>query len=354
MKHRLPFRLGAILLAGLLLWLGFRLKPVQEGLPGREDSQRHLLRIWICSSPGGGEGWLRSCLKSWEKQHPGVMTFLRSVTPEELSREDAVLPDILLYTPGDVSAPETHFTPLTGLDGLREPLLRAGRWQGQQYGLPLCYAGYALAINSEAEPHLAVTPAPTTLLGRPAATSQPDATVTPGLPAQASLLAPKGCGLFTLSMLLTEPPTLGEDFAATGTGDVYTRFRARQADAALLTTGQITALNGVLPCRIITPDEIITDQVWFASLFTGADETAAQLLAYLVQPESQKLLSQQGLYTVREDLRLYATGTEGAMESAGRSLTAINAYMPLADVESAAWQVFHGRMELSDALLPLL
>lgn len=354
MKHRLPFRLGAILLTVLLLWLGLRVKPAQESLPGNENAQRHLLRIWICSSPGGGESWLRSCLKGWEKQHPEVMTFLRSVSAAELDREDAVLPDILLYTPGDVTAPEAHFAPLTGIDGLREPLLRAGRWRGQQYGLPLCYAGYALAISNEAEPYLAVTPAPTTLLGHPAATGQSDATATPGLPDGASLLAPKGCGLFTLGMLLTERPTPGEDIAAADTGDVYTRFRAHQADAALLTTGQITALNGVLPCRVITPSEIITDQVWFASLFTGADETAAQLLAYLVQPESQKLLSQQGLYTVREDLRLYATGTEGLIESAARTLTAINAYVPAADVEAAAWQYFHKRSGLNEALLPLL
>lgn len=354
MKYRLPIRLAALLLTGLLLWLGFKLKPVQENLPGSENAQRRLLRIWICSSPGGGEGWLRSCLKGWEKQHPEVMTFLRSVSPEEMEREDAVLPDILLYTPGDMTAPGKAFTPLTGIDGLREPLLRAGRWQGQQYGLPLCYAGYALAIDSTAEPHLAVTPAPTTLLGRPAATSQPDGTATPGLPAQASLIAPKGCGLFTLGMLTTEHPTLSEDFATTGTGDVYTRFRARQADAALLTTGQITALNGVFPFRVITPSEVITDQVWFASLFTGAGETAAQLLAYLVQPTSQKLLSQQGLHTVREDLRLYATGTEGLMESAARTLTAINAYVPAADVEAAAWQFYHGRLGLNEALLPLL
>lgn len=354
MKHHLLFRLVALLLTGLLLWLGLRAKPVQERLPGSESSQRHLLRIWVCSSPGGGESWLRGCLKSWEKQHPEVMTFLRSVSPDEISREDAVLPDILLYTPGDVTAPETHFTPLTGIDGLREPLLRAGRWQGQQYGLPLCYAGYALAIDSAAEPYPTVTPAPTSLLGRPAATSQPDATATPGFPANAKLLAPKGCGLFTLGMLLTERPALGEDFAATGTVDVFTRFRARQADAALLTTGQITALNGVFPFRVMTPSEVITDQVWFASLFPGADETAAQLLACLVQPESQKLLSQQGLYTVREDLRLYAAGTEGLMESAAHTLTAINAYVPTADTETAAWQYFHGQLGLNDALLPLL
>lgn len=354
MKHRWLIRFAALLATGLLLWLGLLAKPVKESLPGNEASQRRLVRIWVCSSPGGGESWLRACLKGWEKQHPEVMTFLRSVSPEELEREDAVLPDILLYTPGDITAPETYMTPLTGIASLRESLLRAGRWRGQQYGLPLCYAGYALAIVSEAEPHLAATPGPTTLLGRPAASVQPHAASTPSLAAGTSLLAPKGCGLFTLSLLSLESPALSEDFATIGTGDVYTRFRARQANAALLTTGQITALNGALPCRVMTPSEIITDQVWFASLLSGADDAAAQLLAYWIAPECQRLLSQQGLYTVREDLRLYAAGTEGQMESAARALTVINAYIPTADVEAAAWQAFHGRVGLNEALLPLL
>ena len=62
---------------------------------------------------GGGESWLRACLKEWEAAHPGVMTYLRAVSAEELVREDAVLPDILLYTPGDLTTPEALFTPLS-------------------------------------------------------------------------------------------------------------------------------------------------------------------------------------------------------------------------------------------------
>ncbi len=347
MKHRWRMTLVALAAAGLVLWQALAGGPVPEALPGGSAAQRQLVRIWVCSSPGGGEGWLRACLKKWEKQYPQVMTFLRTVTADEIAREDAVLPDILLYTPGDITAPEACLAPLEGIAGLREPLLRAGRWQGAQYGLPLCYGGYAIAIDSAAEPHLAATPAPTTLLGRPAATQPPDAP-TPGLPEGASLLAPGGCGLFTLALMREIPPVDGTLTSA----EVFARFRARQAPAALLTTGQITALNGAF--RVLTPGEVITDQVWFASLFPGAGEAAARLLAWLVQPESQRLLASQGLYTVREDLRLYATGTQAAMESAARALTVINAYVPAADVEVSAWQAAQGRVSLDDALLPLI
>lgn len=355
MKYRPLICIVALVVTGLVLYQALMARPSQENLPGADAAQRHLVRIWMCSSVGGGESWLRECLKAWEKQNPGAMTFLRTVTPQELAREDAVLPDILLYTPGAITAPQDYFVPLTNVTDVREPLLRAGRWQLEQYGLPLCYGGYALAIDSAIEPQLAVTPAPTTLLGRPAATLNPEATATPGLPESATLIAPKGCGLFTLGCLLTERPALSEDFATTDTADVYRRFQARQASAALLTTGQITALGGVFPFRTLTPSEVITDQVWLASIFPGADEASASLLRYLTSAESQRKLSQQGLHTVREDLRLYATGTEALMESAAaRALTAVNAYVPAADVEAAAWQFFHGRTGLSEALAPLL
>lgn len=351
MKYRPLICVIALALTGVILWQALLIRPKQEHLPGTEAAQRRLLRIWVCSSVGGGESWLRECLKAWEKKNPGAMTFLRGVNPEELVREDAVLPDILLYTPGSITAPQALFAPLSNVSGIREPLLRAGRCQTRQYGLPLCYAGYALAIDSAAEPHLAVTPAPTTLLGKPAATADPQATATPGIPETIAPLAPKGCGLFTLGCLMEQRPEPENTLTA---AEVYRQFRSRQAAAALLTTGQITALKGVFPFRVLTPSEVITDQVWLASLFPNADESAASLLAYLTSVECQKKLSQQGLYTAREDLRLYATGTEGAMESAARALTAINAYVPAEDTQAAAWQYIHGQISLSEALLPLL
>lgn len=352
MKYRPLICILALALTGVILWQALLVRPQREHLPGADAAPRRLIRIWVCSSIGGGESWLRECLKAWEKQNPGAMTFLRTVSPEELAREDAVLPDVLLYTPGSITAPQEVFIPLTNASGIREPLLRAGRWQMQQYGLPLCYAGYALAIDSTAEPHLAVTPAPTTLLGKPAATADPLATATPGLPESVQPLAPKGCSLFTLGCLLEQRPPLESTLT---TAEVYRQFQARQTPAALLTTGQITALNGVFPFRVLTPSEVITDQVWLASIFPGADESAASLLACLTSAECQRRLSQQGLYTVREDLRLYATGTGGQMEAAAaRALTAINAYVPAEDVEAAAWQYIHGQSGLSEALLPLL
>lgn len=364
-------RRSVICLVGLALTAAAALllcaSPRGERLPGAELARGRLVRVWMVSSVGGGESWLRACLKEWEATHPGVMTYLRAVSAEELVREDAVLPDILLYTPGDLAAPERLFTPLSGTENIREPLLRCGRWRGQLYGLPLCYGGYVLAIHGALEPQHAATPAPTTLLGRPAATASPDATATPGFPLAAAqkadtpLVCPRGAAGFTLACLLApeERPALREP--APAPAEAYRCFLAQQASAAVLTTGQVTALEGVAASgkgfayRVLTPSEVITDQVWLGSLFPGAGEDAASLLAHLIAPAAQKRLASQGLYTVREDLKLYASGVPGLMErAAARSLTAISAYIDPDEVNSAAWQVLSGREGLSAALMPLL
>ena len=364
-------RRSVICMVGLALTAAAALllcaSPRCERLPGAELARGRLVRVWVVSSVGGGESWLRACLKEWEAAHPGVMTYLRAVSAEELVREDAVLPDILLYTPGDLAAPERLFTPLSGTENIREPLLRCGRWRGQLYGLPLCYGGYVLAIHGALEPQHAATPAPTTLLGRPAATASPDATATPGFPLAAAqkadtpLVCPRGAAGFTLACLLApeERPALREP--APAPAEAYRCFLAQQASAAVLTTGQVTALEGVAASgkgfayRVLTPSEVITDQVWLGSLFPGAGEDAASLLAHLIAPAAQKRLASQGLYTVREDLKLYASGVPGLMErAAARSLTAISAYVDPDEVNSAAWQVLSGREGLSAALMPLL
>ena len=140
---RLPLRTLlcalAILLTAALVLLTPAILSGQTAPRLPHAADRTLLRVWVTSSVGGGQSWLREQLKVWEKRHPGVMTYLRTVSPEEIAAEQAVLPDIILYMPGDIAAPEEIFSPLSGELNAKESLLRAGRWRNQQYGLPLCY-----------------------------------------------------------------------------------------------------------------------------------------------------------------------------------------------------------------------
>lgn len=350
----------------------YRMKAGNGSIPGLEGKQRRLLRIWVVDAPGGGMSWLRGQLRTFEKQHAGVSTYLRQVSRDEMKAEDAVLPDIVLYMPGDLSAPE-GMLPIMGEDVargkgvLREELLRCGRWQGQQYGLPLCWGGWVLAIDSALEPGAAVTPAPTTLLGKPAAETDAAATPEPGYPLAAvqtvecALQSPGGAALFTLGLLLEEHPPLPEDFAVQPADAVYAAFQRRQCATAMLTTGQATAFSslvsggGGFPFRLMAADEVITDQVWLAGIMENAPQEAALLLGHLTGTEAQQDLSAQGLHTVRRDMMLYSAGMSARFERASqRALTAINAFTGEDAVRSAAWQYFQGNCTLTEALMPLL
>ena len=364
----------AILCIGLLMLTAWKAKHIQDAplLPSLTTKERKLLRIWTINAPGGGQAWLKSQLRLFEKQHPGVSTYLRTVSAEELAHPDSVLPDVILYMPGDVTEPAAHFLPLSGemtaRDGLlREELLRCGRWRGTQYGLPLCWGTWVLAIDSALEPGSAATPAPTTLLGRPAATADASATPEPGYPLEAAhqadcaLQSPGGAALFTLGLLLEERPPLPDNFSTLTPAEVYAAFQRRQCATAILTTGQAIAFAGLtsggsgFPHRIMAADEVITDQVWLASVTSDAPPEAALLLAWLTSADAQKSLSCQGLQTVRRDVLLYAAGPSSKVESAARqSLSAINAYIAAEEVHSAAWQFFTDRITLNDALLPLM
>lgn len=362
--------IGLLALAAMVL-PGLQTHTAQ--VPGLNAKARVLLRIWVVNAPGGAQNWLKAQLRRFEKQHPGVSTYLRTVTADALTEPETVLPDVVLYMPGDLTSPEGLFLPLSGEmtareSGLiREELLRCGRWRGEQVGLPLCWGAWVLAIDSAIEPGSAVTPAPTTLLGKPAATADASATAEPGYPLDAAaqtacaLQSPGGAALFTLHLLLDERPPLPETFGTLTSADVYAAFQRRQCATAMLTTGQATAFAGLtsagsgFPFRIMTAEEVITDQVWLASVTADAPREAALLLSYLASAEAQKTLSAQGLHTVRDDLTLYTVGMSAQVEqSARRALSAINAYADRAETFSAAWQVFQGRMNLSEALLPLM
>lgn len=364
----------AVLCIGLLL-LAARsalLPTSSRMLPGLSAKDRTLLRVWVTGTPGGGQAWLKNQLRLFEKQHPGVSTYLRTVTAEELQASDTILPDVVLYMPGDITEPSAHFLPLSGAmaarDGLlREELLRCGRWRGDQYGLPLCWGAWVLSISGSLEPGSAVTPAPTTLLGRPAATSGTAVTPEPGYPLEAALQAdcalqaPVGAALFVLGHLLETRPSLPHDFGTLTPSEVYIAYQKQQCASAMLTTGQAVAFASLtsggsgFPHRNMVPDDIITDQVWLASVTPDAPPQAALLLAHLTSAEAQKALSSQGLHTARKDMTLYAAGLSARVEQSGcRFLSAINAYIPTEEVQAAAWQFFHHSLALDEALLPLM
>ena len=358
---------AALTILVLLAAAGAHSTATDYALPGSEQPDRQLLRIWVVSSPGGGMSWLRAQLAAFEKQNPGVMTYVRQVSAQDCMTAE-VKPDVILHMPGDFTAPEALLLPLAGGMDVSEALLRCGRWKGAQYGLPLCWAGWALAIDSAMDDVPAVTPAPTTLLGKPAATESASATPTPGYPvdkashADTALLAPGGAGLFALTQLLPpdQRPVLDASFLMDSPADTYQAFLSKKCASALLTTGQLVAFESLqragkgFAVRILTPQEIITDQVWLAGLARDTD-TGRRFLAALISEDAQRALTAQGLYGALLERVMYTGGTGALIEAAARrGFTALNAYIGPENAATSAWQAFFGQVTLNEALLPLI
>ena len=84
--------IGVLACAALLV-----MRPIRSEVPGLKGKERTLLRIWVTEAPGGAVSWLKGQLRAFEKQHPGVSTYLRTVDAAELAHPEAVLPDVVLY-----------------------------------------------------------------------------------------------------------------------------------------------------------------------------------------------------------------------------------------------------------------
>lgn len=367
MKSRRIITAIALVAAAALLFSLPSALHAQPEVAGLQGHERTLLRVWIISSPGGGQAWLTSQLRTYERQNPGVMTHLRIVPAAEVFAENAVLPDVILHMPGDLTDPDGLLAPVAAEDAIRAPLLRCGSHQGTLYGLPLCWGAWVLAIDSALDPVPAATPEPASLWGRPAATEAPHEE--PGYPIAAAseterpLLSSGGAALLTLAELLPRGarPDVPDSSVQLTSGETYAAFQTRQCASAMLTTGQATAFSSLVsggkgfPFRIMVPAEVVTDLVWLGGVTQDAPPEAAALLAFLTGADAQKALAAQGLHTVRDDLTLYAAGFSARVEQAGlRGLYAVNAYLPPEALQSAAWQVFQGTRSMADALPPLL
>ena len=256
-----------------------------------------------------------------------MLIYLRQVSADELTAEESLLPDVVLYRPGDIPDPDGLFLPISGDAPIFAGLLSGGR----QVAYPLCWGAWVLAVDSAYDPQTAATPAPTTLLGRPSSTLSPEQT--PALfplekadAANCPLLSPGGCALYALREIFANQayPRWTDDFAQLPSDAVYQRFRARKCASAMLTTGQVVAFSGLtsagkgFPFRVMVGQTVTTEQVLLSSICAGAQDGAADLLSFLVSRGAQEQLVHQGLFSVREDLALYPSGWAAEVEQAAR------------------------------------
>ena len=283
-----------LILSGVL---AFYLHGQNRPIAGLSGDNRTLLRVWMLHSPGGAARWVETQLSAYERQHPGVLIYLRQVSADELTAEETLLPDVVLYRPGDIPDPDGLFLPISGDAPIFAGLLSGGR----QVAYPLCWGAWVLAVDSAYDPQTAATPAPTTLLGRPSSTLSPEQT--PALfplekadAANCPLLSPGGCALYALREIFVNQayPRWTNDFAQQPSDTVYQRFRERKCASAMLTTGQVVAFSGLtsagkgFPFRVMVGRTVTTEQVLLSSICAGAQDGAADLLSFLVSRGAQE------------------------------------------------------------------
>lgn len=132
--------LSALLATALLLYCMPGLLIRQMGNTGRTDDRlktapSRTMVVWVTSWMEEDRKLLTSLCSAFEKQRPGLRLFLRRVDAEELYTPQAVLPDVVLHTTGDILSPEDALLPLAQMD----PAAASGMHGGQQYGIALWY-----------------------------------------------------------------------------------------------------------------------------------------------------------------------------------------------------------------------
>lgn len=186
MSARRASLLTALLLtAALLCAMPGMLASLRGGDANRMDerlrpARTRTLTAWVLSDTAGDGKLLSELCSAFEKAATGVRVFLRRVGAAELTAEDAVLPDIVLYTTGSVVNPEQLFLPLAKPESVPPDALISGQSGGETYGVPLWYAPSVLSLPAEwlrADDEPTPTPKPSSFfdLGTPAPTAGQEA-----------------------------------------------------------------------------------------------------------------------------------------------------------------------------------
>lgn len=170
-NHSMNRRTSAFLCLLLSAVLLITLPTLLEGIQS-QDGQRmaerlrpekaRTLTLWVMRDNTAGEKYLGQQIALFEQQHSGVRVFLRKTDLTDLTAEGAVLPDMLLFSPGAFGNPAEVLIPLMNVPGVCAEGLLSGQSGGTQYATPLWLAPSVLTLPVEWLPEeISITTAPT-------------------------------------------------------------------------------------------------------------------------------------------------------------------------------------------------
>ena len=135
--------LSALLLTCALLCAMPGLVRLPQEASRADDSLRpaqlRTVTVWLMPGDVGDRKLINAACAAFEKANDGARVFLRVVTAEEFTAENAVLPDVALFETGDIAVPEALFVPLDSADA-------SGRFAGVDYAAALWFAPNVLSL----------------------------------------------------------------------------------------------------------------------------------------------------------------------------------------------------------------
>lgn len=275
--RRASLLLSLLMTAALIYLLPGLLGGLGGGDGNRMDerlrpARMRTLTVWLMPGGVNDRKLLNEACAAFEKESPGVRVFLRTVTAEEWTAPDAVLPDVALLATGSLNIPEKVLLPLAG----GEDTGASGRSGGVAYALPLWLEANVLSFPTEwVEPAATAQPAPSALLASPAPeTAESGMIAAEDLPWRkllepGALLLPDGVALQQLMFVC--PAQIRSELAALGGSEAGAAAQAR-----VCTLGEhLAAVQGgkTLTACLLMP--AVSDRVRYAALGRDGEDARA-------------------------------------------------------------------------------
>jgi multiple sugar transport system substrate-binding protein len=173
MKRKVkPFTLFLLLFSLIFLimypiWIRGRMKkPFTDPFQAELPEWSGVIELWDIPYVQAGKGshiqWLKSCINSFERKHPGVFIDVRTMTPERLNMymsddiDRDILPDIISLDIYQQSIPGNlleDLSPLFSQDDLaafRDPALQRVMYDERMLGAAYMMGCYGLYVNQDA------------------------------------------------------------------------------------------------------------------------------------------------------------------------------------------------------------
>ncbi len=128
--------------------------------PILQTPRQRTLMVWLCHGGANDRKLLNKAAAAFEKENRGARIFYRRVTADELYGETAVLPDVILFSTGDIAQPQERLIPMA-------QEYPSAMYAGSCYAVPLWYAPAYLHYPQQWESD------PWEMLARPGAVELP-------------------------------------------------------------------------------------------------------------------------------------------------------------------------------------